>query len=88
MSAAPEVGVAQNFRGCFAPILLGNPLFNFLATPLSQVHRCIARIYMQQVCIRADLECLGLILSGVFLIQHSATLLPSIYVILLHKSPS
>ena len=33
---------------------------------------------MQQVCIQADL---GLTLSGVFLIQHSVTLLPSIYVI-------
>ena len=34
---APEVGVAQNFRGRFAPILLGNPLFKFLATPLHSV---------------------------------------------------
>ena len=34
-SVAPEAGVVQKFRRRFAPILPGNPLINFLATPMT-----------------------------------------------------
>ena len=64
-SVAPEVGVARIFRGLFAPILLENPLFNFLATPLvcvcvctgARVYVCVCPYMRVCVCVCASMMC-------------------------------